>query len=230
MRQLWLLCILIFFVRGSFAQVVHDSAHIEVRSFNAKQIAAYKADRDFQYDLLDEPSSSAWDRFWIWFWHKVMEVMGTPAGAATVKTVLFLIATGLIVLFIWNLSGMNKAGLWSKKNTGTGFSFTVSDEDIHAIDFARTLQQAVLDGNYRLAIRLLYLHSLKQLSDRQLINWQINKTNTAYIDELKDPALRQSFYRLTRQFESNWYGNVPIREQEFVQVRAQFEQFNQQLT
>jgi hypothetical protein len=102
-------------------------------------------------------------------------------------------------------------------------------EDIHAIDFDRAIQDAIDTRNFRMAVRLLYLQSLKNLADRGLINWQLNKTNIAYVHELDNHEFQQTFRDLTFQFEINWYGDVPIDENEFGSVRDQFNRFKRQL-
>ncbi len=230
MRLTWFLILLICLSSDGFAQAVAGTPAVVVRNFSAQKIQGYKEDTDFQYQTVNEPSQTAWGRFWEWVWSRIDEIMNKPGAGKILKAIFILLASALLVFFVLKLSGMNKAGFWSKKNAGASFSYTVNEEDIHAINFAEALQQAISQGNYRVAIRLMYLQSLKHLADRQLINWQIDKTNTAYLDELKDEGLRQHFYRLTLQFENNWYGNIPVREQEFAGVREAFESFNRQLT
>jgi hypothetical protein len=75
----------------------------------------------------------------------------------------------------------------------------------------------------------LYLQSLKILTDNGKINWQVNKTNLMYWQELGGTPYQQQFFDLTRQFEYNWYGNWPPTEPEFARLRQTFGDFNKQL-
>lgn len=95
-------------------------------------------------------------------------------------------------------------------------------ENIHELDFAEQLRLAEEAGNRRLAVRLGYLALLKQLSDRDLIAWQPDKTNRTYVGELASqrPALRPPFAELTRQFEYVWYGELPLSPAQYAEVRA----------
>ena len=74
-------------------------------------------------------------------------------------------------------------------------------------------------------MRLLYLRSLKQLSDNGLINWQINKTNTDYISEIADNTQREAFKQLTLQFEYAWYGDFLINGDNYKRINQLFGNF-----
>jgi hypothetical protein len=231
MSRILVLITMLFFSLHSHAQyeVAYDTSTVEVRMFSKAKINEYKHDRDFQYDLVAEPTTSLWDRFWSWFWHKVNDLLSTRSGKRTFTVVMILLAVGVLVFAIMKLTGMNSAGLFGTRNTGEGLPYSTSDEDIHAISFEEAIEKAVNEGNLRLAVRLLYLQSLKKLSDRELIHWQIDKTNIAYVHELEGTAYEQSFGQLTSDFERNWYGDRHIEPAEFNQLRDQFNLFNQQL-
>jgi hypothetical protein len=210
-------------------QIPRDSSVVDVRSFSAAAIQKYRADKEFQYERSAVPPQSLWDRFWEWFWDKVGSIFSTKAGSRTFRTIFIIVSIAILVFFIYKLTGMSKTGLFGRKGA-SGLDYSASDENIHTINFEDAIQQAIDNGNYRLAVRLLYLQSLKALSDRGLINWQINKTNVAYVDELSGTAYHQSFDKLTLQFENNWYGDVPITAAEFAPVREQFNRFKNQLS
>ncbi|MEO6314833.1 MAG: DUF4129 domain-containing protein [Chitinophagaceae bacterium] len=222
--------IFLFFMHACLAQqdIRYDSAATDSRSFNASELNTYKADKDFQYNRYKEPPRSLWDRFWDWFWNRIGRILSTRGGAVAFKSTLTLLAILVLGYFIYKVSGMGKAGLF-KRNAGTGMGYSVSDEDIHSINFDEAIDLAIQNNNYRLAVRLLYLQSLKKLADRNLINWQLNKTNIAYLQELQGSAQQPFFSNLTLQFENNWYGDLPITATEFEAVHQQFKQFNRQL-
>ena len=219
----------LFLAAGAQEEVAYDTSTVEVRMFNKAKLNEYKQDSDFQYDLVEQPVTSLWDRFWNWFWLKVNEMLSTESGKRTFSVVLILFAVAVIVFAVMKLTGMNSAGLFGSKNTGEGLPYSTSEEDIHAISFEEAIEKAVNEGNLRLAVRLLYLQSLKKLSDRELIHWQIDKTNIAYVHELGGTRYQQSFSQLTADFERNWYGDRHTEAAEFKQLRDQFNLFNQQL-
>ncbi len=65
------------------------------------------------------------------------------------------------------------------------------------------------------AVRLLYLQTLKQLSDGKRIDWQLYKTPTQYIYEVRLPASRQ----MTNHFLPVRYGNFEATEAFFHAMR-----------
>ncbi len=230
MRSLLFVILILIIKQTLIAQepLVYDSSSVQLRSWNKEQINAYKADKVFQYERYKEPPKSIWDRFWDWFWKKINQLLNTREGSATFQTVLIVLAVAMLAFFILRLTGMTKVGLFGRKS-GNGLDYTESEEDIHHINFDDAIEKAIASGNLRLAVRLLYLQTLKKLADNGLINWQINKTNIAYVSELSNTGYQPAFSNLTLQFESNWYGDIPIDTTTFSEVRDQFIQFNRQL-
>ena len=102
-------------------------------------------------------------------------------------------------------------------------------ENIHEIDFSEQIAIALQNKNYRLVVRLLYLQTLKQLSDKNLIDWQPEKTNQTYVSELKQQPYHQQFVSLTNQFEYIWYGEFYIDENTFQPIYQSFQEFNTQM-
>jgi hypothetical protein len=228
--RLFFFIILLFSIHTCTAQhtLVYDSSKTNTRTFSTEKIKSYNDDTDFQYNRYKEPPASMWDRFWAWFWSKIGELLGTEGGSAAVNSLLIILGVFGVGFFIYKLTGMGKSGLF-KKNAGDVSRYTVTDEDIYSINFDEAIEQAIANGNYRLAVRLLYLQTLKKLADKNVISWQLNKTNIAYVQELSGLSYQNFFGSLTWQFESNWYGDMPIDSTSFNTVREQFNQFNQQL-
>jgi len=54
---------------------------------------------------------------------------------------------------------------------------SVFHENIHELNFDKLISEALAQQHYREGIRLLFLKSLKLLTDRQFIHWQAGKTN-----------------------------------------------------
>lgn len=227
--RLFLLFILLFTVRVSFSQnhVLFDSSNVSVRSFDIIELQELKQDKDFQYDELTGPPPNVWVRFWKWVWLKITEIMSTKSGQRTVYTTFTIIAVAAIVFFVLRVMGMNKSSLLSR-NEGN-LQFTTSIEDINSISFEDAIRDAVERRNFRLAIRLLYLQTLKQLADKEYIEWQIDKTNTDYIKEVAGKPWQSLFKKLSYNFEYAWYGDMNIGKEEFDSLNLQFQQFNTRL-
>ena len=100
--------------------------------------------------------------------------------------------------------------------------YAVLEENIHEMDFDKLVQEALSKKEFRLAIRLTFLHGLKLLSDRQHIYWEPGKTNHDYLDELKAPELKSDFAKLNYYFEWAWYGNFKVSQDTFNHVKDLF--------
>lgn len=222
------LLLLIFFFSFTLSNAAQnrysfDSSAVNVRNFNEVSVNAYKNEKQFQYDKIGEPVLSLWDRFWMWFWDMVNQILSTPAGKTTFKTVLIILGIAAVIFFIYKLMG-DKTKLFGGKGA-KGLPYEIGDEDIHTISFEDAIREAIANENYRLAVRLVYLHSLKLLSDKELIDWKPGKTNTAYVFELKDHPSFTSFNNLTQEFEFAWYGGEEVSKEHYQEIDTAFNDF-----
>ncbi len=202
-----------------------DSSSLVVRKFDEKALQKYSTQKEFIYDDVAPQNISLWDRFWSWFWNIIRSIFsGGIAGS-----VLNYLLTGIIILlavFITiKLIGLDYK-LFAKKSKEVEVPFQESLENIHEIDFDEQIEKAISSSNYRLAVRLLYLKTLKQLSDRELIVWKAEKTNQTYVLELNNKDQKHDFAALTNQFEYIWYGEFFIDKASFEEINNSFKTFN----
>lgn len=207
--------------------VEFDSTAVELRTITSSSLDQYKKDKDFQYETEVIQTPSFWDRFWSWFWDKWYELMSTAAGKVAMKIFYWALGIGAVAFFIFKVIKMNRQSLFAA-DVKTQTAYNIASEDIHAIPFDVAIDEAVQNQNYRLAIRLLYLRNLKTLSDQLIIAWQPNKTNTAYVNEITDIALRNFFKDITNIFEYAWYGSREISKEDYDAIKDQFIHFQNQ--
>ena len=216
-----------------------DASAIQVKHFDKKALDRFKKDPGFNYK--DEEGAgelSFFEKIWIWLmnflfgWMRNAHPNGTWIGfvLTILKYLLYAGALALVIFVVIKSVGIDIGSLFRRRNKKIDLTYTESIEDINTIDFDDELERALAQHNYRLAVRLLYLHSLKQLSDLQLIHWQIDKTNSAYVNELADPSQKQVFSLITRQFEYVWYGNFSIDKQAYCYISQLFKDFKQHLS
>lgn len=84
------------------------------------------------------------------------------------------------------------------------------------------LQDAVESGNFRLAIRLLYLKNLKQLIDKAWVKPSPEKTNLQYRAELETAGLGELFGLNTRVYETVWYGEASPDSGQYRKISPSF--------
>src|SRR4051794_10109769 len=228
MRFLFLIVILSFsFTAIAQKKAAYDSSKIVQRNFSSSSLNVYKNDKDFQYERETMQTETWWDRFWDWFWNKYDNIMSTESGRTTMKIIYWLLGAAAVAFFILKVSKMNRLNLFiaSPRNNAP---YTIEEENIHAIPFDEAIQNALQNGNYRLAVRLLYLQNLKILADKNIIEWQPNKTNRDYLQELSHP-LQPSFKHITKVFEYAWYGHPSVAREDFAELKEDVSKFQKQL-
>ncbi len=107
--------------------------------------------------------------------------------------------------------------------------YMIEADNIHDIDFGKRIEAAINSQDYRNAVRLLYLFALRQLSEKDLIKWKLNKTNQEYWKELKNKGLGESFSEITYFFEWVWYGHFDISGEKFKEIQSLFQKFGQRI-
>jgi hypothetical protein len=221
------------------SQIIKDTSSIQAKHFDQHVLTQFRKSSDFNYkDRAGAGEPSFLERCWIWLkhvlfgWLENARIDGTWTGffLTALKYLIYAAVLALLVFVIIKAIGIDTTKLFRGKSKRLDLPYTESLEDINVIDFDGELEKALAKNNYRLAVRLLYLNSLKQLSDMQLIHWQIDKTNSAYVNELSDPSRKQAFGLITRQFEYVWYGNFNIDKTTFVSVSNLFQDFKKQLS
>jgi hypothetical protein len=205
--------------------IKNDTTIVTVRHFDTTALKNYSAQKEFHYDT-GYVGESLWSRFWRWFWSLFQD---EEAAANTFSTIInyTLIALGVaaLVFLILKLVGVDIFNIIRRKPKTVALPYDEFVEDIYAVNLDAEIEKAASQQNYRFAVRLLYLRSLKQLSDANLIQWDVNKTNSIYINELTNAEQRFAFKILTRQFEYVWYGELTIDAQVFKKINDLFTGF-----
>jgi len=106
-------------------------------------------------------------------------------------------------------------------------------EDEHIIkneDIQQLIKNALIDKNYRLAIRYYYLYILQLLSEKELIDWQQQKTNDDYIEELSKSNLKNDFGKATLLYDYVWYGEFDIDQERYQKAEVVFTSLKNAIT
>lgn len=211
------------------AMIKKDTSHLTVTTFSRSNLNDYKSKREFQYEVKAK-GLNAWDRFWIQFWNWVSKQFDRKGVKLSLKILFWALVAGVMSFAIVKIVGMDKIRLLIRgEKSGLG-EFTVAEEDIHGIDFKKAIAKATEEKDFREATRLLYLQSLKELSDKSLINWAAHKTNIDYSSELSKSGLQEGFSQLTRFYEYAWYGEFMPAEEDYHKIAGIFHHFNQKLS
>jgi len=213
-------------IKADNLPVVFDSSEVKVRQFSNNALREYRTDSEFNYgEVRQDFAPTLWERFWAGFWDLIRSAFDNAAAGGIFIYIFIGLGSAALLFLAFKLSGMESAQVFSG-NTATPIQYNENSENIHTISFERALEDAINHNNLRLAVRILYLHTLKVLSDKSLINWEAGKTNSDYVAELKNPSQKELFKELTRRFEYVWYGGFPIDRSLYDKISQSFNQFN----
>jgi hypothetical protein len=136
-----------------------------------------------------------------------------------------MIVGGFAGAIIWYLAGSN-VGLFRKKIRKMDDEVTEEmPEDIFAINYQKEIDKAAATGNYRLAIRLMYLRLLKDLSEKNIIQYKQDRTNLDYMMQLHPTTYYNDFFLVTRHYEYSWYGEFNVSSDAYTIIKKEFDQF-----
>lgn len=182
--------------------------------YDAAKIAEYQADKRFDYNSqLGTPEINFGEIIFRWlsrFFNRFVDIETADTFTTWFLVVFFIVVVGLIVFFVYKKRP--ELFLREKKQP---IRYEVEEETIYGIDFEKELSAALSAGNFRAAIRMLYLQTLRFLSDRQFIDWQIYKSPAEYIYELKPTDLKAPFRIFTNHFLQVRYGNFKASRELF---------------
>jgi len=132
-------------------------------------------------------------------------------------------------LIIW-LAGRNLGILGKRRrNIADETSEEEITEDIFAINYQKEIDKAAASGNYRFAIRLMFLRLLKNMSERNIIRYKHDSTNMDYLMQLSNSNHYNDFFRITRNYEYSWYGQFEVREEAYKVIRNDFDNLDTKL-
>jgi len=206
---------------------IDTNSEVTAAKFDKEAISKYKAQKEFQYDEIGHQQLSLWDRFWYEFWRMIGDLFQGTAANPFSRYIFIVLGVGVVIFIVFKLIGSEN--IFSRKSKETILPYDVLTENIHEIDYEQELQRLIAERKFRLAVRLLYLRALKKLSDAELIEWQPEKTNYHYLTELREPALKNDFGKLTLQFDYIWYGDFPIDANRFEPINQSFNHFNSRI-
>lgn len=131
-----------------------------------------------------------------------------------------ILALGVLLFFVIKYAAGLQAVDRKKKRA---YTIEEAEENLLETDLQYLLREALEKGDYKLAVRVYYLEILKQLSLKNLIKWQRDKTNSEYLREMRKQAHFKDFRHVTRIFERVWYGDTKIEQDIFQQISPEFE-------
>ena len=205
-----------------------DSVAIEVKPF-AKNFKTKYTEKEFIYEF-KTPEKNAWDRFKEWlanFFKNIFSFTDSKSANNFDEILLRTLAIAIVIFVIYLIAKaiMNKEGQWifGRNSDRKIINYDEIEKNLHLVDFEKLIQKSLESGENRLTIRYYYLWLLKKMSEKQIIEWDVEKTNSDYLYEIKDEAQKEDFAYLSYLYNNIWYGEFELDENTFTKARTAFE-------
>ena len=231
----FLLLIFLFCTVG-FSQSEQDSINIpkdensvlHIKPELEKLDEKYLGD-EFNYEVNTGESQNLLERFFRWLGNWLDDTFGiklSPDVLNVLKWLIYILMSGLVIYLIVKLLINERFDAIFTKKAKTVADIELAEQHIETVDFDTLLAEALQEKNYRLAVRYHFLKLLKLLSQKEIIDWHFEKTNSDYQKEIEQAELKKGFASLAYLYNYVWYGEQPINESSFVQAEGQFEKMN----
>lgn len=233
-KRFYLILGLLFFgqINGQETAVqdslVEDREPIQVNEFQEDFQQNY-TDNDFNYEEGRGASENFLGRLVSWFLDGLRDLFGIDIDPDTyelMENILYVILIAVGLFFLVRLLLGQQATSFFGGNNAALAPLRTQEEDLTQIDLQALIDKALKQGDYRLAVRYMFLKSLKELSGKQLIQWHFEKTNNDYLGELTTPDLKKEFKTVSRLYDYIWYGEFPIDRARFAKAKVRFDQLH----
>jgi hypothetical protein len=208
--------------RGNEPVIPSDS--VELRSFDAERIAHYRTEPDLQYERELHREATPWERFKEWLENWLQTVVGESFSDLLSRNVVVVLCIVLLILALVVLGrgGIRRVLVGEPTKAAMVLPGT---EDIRELDLESMIGEAEASGDLRRAIRLHYLWVLRKLVDRGVLRWSPDLTDHDYALQISDAGTRTSFTRIASIFQWVWYGDSPITQERYAELRTPFLEF-----
>ncbi|WP_375766619.1 DUF4129 domain-containing protein [Archangium gephyra] len=189
----------------------------------------------------EAPPSGLWQRFMKWLLDLLEQLFrrtetqsrapassgeGGLASANAVMVVVIAAALVVLALVLLRALGKAKAGEDARLEVSTQDASTLAADPMNALSrppegWAHLADELAARGEYREAVRSLYLALLSRLHRDGVIHYDTTLSNWDYLRQFR--SRREwvpSFRELTLRFDFAWYGNLPVGADGYRDFRA----------
>ncbi len=197
---------------------------LNTRDFDGDLTEKYTGE-EFDYSSQEGEAQNLVKRFLNWFFSWIDDSLGvniSPYTLQIIEYLIYILMGGLIIyLFVRFLSGENFSAVFTKKANSI-LDINLSEDHIENVDLDALIKSALDEKDYRLAVRYHYLRILKILSQKNIIDWHYEKTNSDYQNEIEAPTVKSGFRDVSYLYDYIWYGEQEIDGLKYEIVEARF--------
>jgi hypothetical protein len=178
---------------------------------------AQLADVLTRFEIDTQFSVPLWQRVmrWLGRWLQIVTRAGSGQIAGGALIIVAIVVTGLVILWATRR-------LRGEISAESSLPLLLTDDpDLSAQSAFDNAQQSAEIGDYRSAVRFLYLSALLSLDERNLLRLDRSKTNREYLRSVAGSEFEPTLRRVIDVFDSVWYGFRPIDPATFDRYQQQ---------
>lgn len=216
------------------ASTAQDSLNVDDSAIHPKTFDNLKAkytEDDFVYEYHTD-KSGWWTRFKQWLsdlFKKWFDIKNSRDAANATDWMLKIGAVLIFLLVAYFIfkAVMNDEGYWvfGKPSDKSIIPYTDIESNLTVTDFDRLTRDAENSGEFRLAIRYYYLWLLKKLNHAEIIEYDAEKTNSDYYNEITLENTKQQFAYTSYLYNYIWYGAFKVDDEAYRKAKNAFVKF-----
>lgn len=211
--------------------IKNDTSKIAPQIIEESDLETYLNDPKFEYEIIKKSDPSWWTSFKNWIARVFMKIFewifgvekATGAFNSFLQILPYLLLGVLIFILIKFFLRVNARSLRNTQKNKVLVNLSEEEHIIKNENIESLIEKAISENNYRLAIRYYYLLILQIMTDKEIITWQLQKTNEDYLTEIIESQHQNSFRKITRFYDYIWYGNFPLDGAQYHKIASSFD-------
>lgn len=140
-----------------------------------------------------------------------------------VKIAMYILLAAVLLFAVYKIIINNNLFYRNAKNK---LAATTVEEGIEMeTDLESKIAKAIQVKDYRKAVRYLYVKSLRELDQKNLIRYHAQATNYDYLAQVSEFKFAGRFSFLTQVYDYVWYGGFEMSDNQFDKVAKDFNDF-----
>ena len=206
-----------------------DDSKLEPRKFRDLN-DAYSGE-EFIYERTKE-NTGWWTRFKQWLSDLFRDWFDIKNSDEASNVTDLMLKIGAIVIFLLVAyfifkAVINDEGKWifGKSSDKNIIPVTDIESNLSITDFKKLTKEAENSEQYRLAVRYFYLWLLKNLTNAEVIDYDVEKTNSDYYNEISSEDIKKQFSYTSYLYNYIWYGEFDVSKTDFDKAKSAFTNF-----
>ena len=210
---------LLLFVCSSFLMAQNASVEIDESSWKevTEKIDYTETFKEFDDEDTDIDKSN------------LEEISSLDYDWSSLKYVFYACVVCLVLFLLYKILSNIKTNPNIKPQDLSVESIKEIEDKMLEIDLNKLLEEALVQENYQVAIRINFLIIIKLLSEKKHIDWAKEKTNWEYYSEIKDILKKDGFKQIIISFEPVWYGEHSLTKEGYLILSPLFNKYQQLL-